>query len=770
MNQYHIHVRGLVQGVGFRPYVYRLATEMGLRGYVDNSNDGVFIVLQSTCIQKEKFLKALIKSAPEVASIEHIETVQRRVSKKYESFDIAPSRSSGDEITRISPDIAICSDCLKDRKHQLHRMGYPFINCTHCGPRFSIIEKLPYDRAVTTMSSFGMCDTCREEYADVNDRRFHAQPIACNECGPHYTLRDSEGNEDTVYIRIVSRISDVLSNGGVVALKSLGGYNLICDADNEQAVARIRELKGRYAKPLAVMYRDEREVMVDLNLSDEERKALNSWRRPIVLAEEKVHNAPWLNEGYRSLGVLLPYMAIHYDLFTEAPELRRIVVTSGNMGGRPIVIADEEAHDLFDSKVDSVVSYNRDIYNRVDDSVVQEYDGVCRPIRRSRGYTPEPLRNVQATEGILAVGAEQVSCFAIGKKEDILLGQYIGELSCRENLSFFEESISHFSRMFRFEPRCVVCDLHPDYFATAWGERCAAERHIPVYRVQHHHAHAVAVMAEYALTGDVLALCLDGTGYGDDCTIWGGELIRCSRTEYRRLSHHLYLPMPGGDIAAREPWRMAVSLLYSLYGENMSLPDNFVKRVGEDRIKLVSRMIARRINTPLSSGAGRLFDAVASLLGIADFNRYRSEAPQKLEQVANRSILKIYSFDKDNPLDFSWLVKAVLNDLQKGVPLSEIASAFHRTYAAMWCVELAKQAVRQKLSRVVLCGGVFQNKLLVDILMPMLRQLGLQPYLPASVPCNDAGIAVGQMAVTAAWIEQSMNHNDKRHARVVVGL
>ena len=324
--------------------------------------------------------------------------------------------------------------------------------------------------------------------------------------------------------------------------------------------------------------------------------------------------------------------------------------------------------------------------------------------------------------------------------------------------------------MFRFEPRCVVCDLHPDYFATAWGERCAAERHIPVYRVQHHHAHAVAVMAEYALTGDVLALCLDGTGYGDDCTIWGGELIRCSRTEYRRLSHHLYLPMPGGDIAAREPWRMAVSLLYSLYGENMPLPDNFVKRVGEDRIKLVSRMIARRINTPLSSGAGRLFDAVASLLGIADFNRYRSEAPQKLEQVANRSILKIYSFVKDNPLDFSWLVKAVLNDLQNGVPRSEIASAFHRTYAAMWCVELAKQAVRQKLSRVVLCGGVFQNKLLVDILMPMLRQLGLQPYLPASVPCNDAGIAVGQMAVTAAWIEQSMNHNDKRHARVVVGL
>lgn len=448
MNQYHIHVRGLVQGVGFRPCVYRLATEMGLRGYVDNSNDGVLIVLQSTCIQKEKFLKALIKSAPAVASIEHIETVQHRVSKEYEGFYIAPSRSSGDEITRISPDIAICSDCLKDRKHQLHRMGYPFINCTHCGPRFSIIEKLPYDRAVTTMSSFGMCDTCREEYADVNDRRFHAQPIACNECGPHYALRDSEGNEDTVYIRIVSRISDVLSNGGVVALKSLGGYNLICDADNEQAVARIRELKGRYAKPLAVMYRDEREVMVDLNLSDEERKALNSWRRPIVLAEEKVHNAPWLNEGYRSLGVLLPYMAIHYDLFAEAPELRRIVVTSGNMGGRPIVIADEEAHDLFDSKVDSVVSYNRDIYNRVDDSVVQEYDGVCRPIRRSRGYTPEPLRNVQATEGILAVGAEQVSCFAIGKKEDILLGQYIGELSCRENLSFLKNRFLIFLECF----------------------------------------------------------------------------------------------------------------------------------------------------------------------------------------------------------------------------------------------------------------------------------------------------------------------------------
>ena len=752
MNQYHIHIGGLVQGVGFRPYVYRLATGMGLCGYVDNSNEGVLVVLQATGRQKERFLKALSESAPAVASVDRIEVCRSEIRHRYDRFEIAPSRSTGGDITRISPDIAICPECLQDRERQPHRKNYPFINCTHCGPRFSIIKELPYDRAVTTMGSFEMCDKFREEYTDVQDRRFHAQPIACNDCGPCYTMRDAEGVEERSYERIVARVAEVLSQGGIVALKSLGGYNLLCDADCEAAVGKVRRLKERDAKPLAVMYRDEQAVGDDLMLSDEERAALTSWRRPIVLLREKRGRTPWLNDGYKSLGVLLPYMAIHYDLFAAAPGLRRIVATSGNRGGRPIVIADGEAHELFDAQVDLVVSYNREIYNRVDDSVVCEYDGLCRPVRRARGYTPEPLHNLQPTEGILAVGAEQVSSFAIGKRKDILLGQYIGELSHRENLKFFEESVSHFSRMFRFDAGCVVCDLHPDYSATVWGERYAAERHIPVYRVQHHHAHAVAVMAEYGLTGEVLALCLDGTGYGDDCTVWGGELLRCSRSEYRRLSHHPYLPMPGGDIAAREPWRMAISLLYSLYGEQMPLPPDFVERVGIDRIRLICRMIARRINTPLSSGAGRLFDAVASLLGVADFNRYQAEAPQKLEQIADRTTSTIYPFDTDNPLDYSWLVIAVLNDLRDGVSRGEIAAAFHRTYAAMWSAELVKQAAEQKLSRVVLCGGVLQNKLLVDILMPMLRQRGLQPYLPALVPCNDAAIAVGQMAVASAWI------------------
>lgn len=755
MNQYHIHVRGLVQGVGFRPCVYRLATEMGLHGYVDNSNDGVLVVLQATEEQKDCFVRALPEAAPAVATIERIDVETLPATTTYDCFEIAPSRSDGNEITRISPDIAICPECLQDRRRQPHRIDYPFINCTHCGPRFTIIKALPYDRGVTTMSDFELCDTCRREYADVNDRRFHAQPIACNRCGPVYTLRDSSGELERDYRRLVERVASTLSGGGLVALKSMGGYNLLCDADNAQAVARLRKLKGRYAKPLAVMYRDEATATDDLALTDEERRALTSWRRPIVVSHERAHHASWLNEGYRSLGALLPYMAIHYDLFEAAPRLRRMVVTSANLSGNPIVIADGEAHDQFDSQVELVVSYNREIYNRIDDSVVCEYDGLCRPVRRARGYTPEPLHNLQPTEGILAVGAERVSSFAVGKHDDILLGQYIGELSCRENLAFFEESFSHFATLFRFTPHCVVCDLHPDYAATMWGERYAAEQHIPLYRVQHHHAHAVAVMVEYDLEGEVLALCLDGTGYGDDCTIWGGELLRCSRTRYRRLSHQPYLPMPGGDVAAREPWRMAVSLLYSLYGEAMPLPPDFVERVGADRIKLISRLIARRINTPLSSGAGRLFDAVASLLGVADYNRYQAEAPQKLEQLADESVTKVYPFDHNNPLDISWLVVAMVNDLRNGVSRGEIAMAFHNTYAAMWCAEVARQAARQKQSRVVLSGGVLQNRLLTNRLMALLRQVGLQPYLPALVPCNDAGIAVGQMAVAAAWLERS---------------
>ncbi len=769
MNQYHIHIQGLVQGVGFRPYLYRLASGMGLRGYVDNSNEGVFVVLQSTTAEKDEFIKRLTRLAPEVSSIEEITVTQvPHDEERYPNFRIAPSRSEGDEVTRICPDIAICPECLRDRERQLHRIGYPFINCTHCGPRFSIIQELPYDRQATTMHHFELCDTCREEYGDEGNRRFHAQPIACNSCGPHYTMRDRNGCVEANYLRLLTRMSEVLVRGGVIALKSLGGYNLICDADNEEAVNRVRRIKGRDGKPLAVMYRHAWETEGDIYLTEEEHRSLTSWRRPIVLAGEKRHTAPWLNEGYRTLGVMLPYMAIHHDLFAMTPQVRRWVVTSGNSRNTPIVIADGEAHALFDNEADVVVSYNREIHNRVDDSVVQEYDGLCRPVRRSRGYTPSPLRNRHHTEGIFAVGAEQVSHFAIGKQHDIILGQYIGELSHRENLLFWEESVDHFSRLFRFTPSCVVCDLHPDYVATVWGERFAQEHSIPIYRVQHHHAHAVAVMAEYGLSGDVLALCLDGTGYGDDCTIWGGELLRCSRTDYCRLSHHPYLPMPGGEVAAREPWRMAVSLLYSLYGECMPLPADFVRRIGIGRIRLMCRMIANRTNTPLSSGAGRLFDAVASLLGVADMNRYQGEAPRRLEQYANPSVVRVYPFDQEHPLDFSWLVMGILEDLKQGVPRPDIAAVFHRTYATMWSVELARQAKSHRLSRVVIAGGVLQNKLLVDTLMPMLRDVGLQPYLPAVIPCNDAGIAVGQMAIAAAWMEQK--RKGERCARSVVGL
>ncbi len=769
MNQYHIHIQGLVQGVGFRPYLYRLATGMNLRGYVDNSNEGVLVVLQSTTVEKDEFVERLTRLAPEVSSIEQITVTQvPHEINQYKNFHIAPSRSEGNEITRICPDIAICSECLRDRERQPHRKGYPFINCTHCGPRFSIIKELPYDRKVTTMQGFSLCDTCHREYSDESNRRFHAQPIACNFCGPHYRLQTCDGRIEEDYTQVVACMGQVLEQGGVIALKGLGGYNLLCDADNEEAVMRIRHMKGRYTKPFAVMYRHAWEVQKDVWLSDEEHKALTSWRRPIVLAREKRSSPRWLNEGYRSLGVMLPYMAIHYDLFAETSHVYRWVVTSGNSGNCPIVIADDEAQELFKDEVDVIVSYNRAIHNRVDDSVVQECDGTCRPVRRSRGYTPEPVRNLHVTEGILAVGAEQVSHFAMGKRNDIILGQYIGELSRRENLRFWEESVNHFSRLFRFTPSCVVCDLHPDYVATMWGERFAQEWNIPLYRVQHHHAHAVAVMAEYGLEGDVLALCLDGTGYGDDCTIWGGELLRCSRTDYRRLSHHPYLPMPGGEVAVREPWRMAVSLLYSLYGERMPLPADFVRRIGIGRIQLICRMIARRTNTPLSSGAGRLFDAVASLLGVADVNHYQGEAPRRLEQFANPSVVRVYPFDKENPLDFSWVIAGILNDLQCRVDRADIAATFHRTYAAMWCAELLRQAEVQRLSRIVLAGGVLQNKLLVDMLMPMLRDVGLQPYLPVVIPCNDAGIAVGQMAVASAWLEQKKI--GESHARIIVGL
>lgn len=749
MNEYHIHIAGLVQGVGFRPYVYRIATEMGLRGYVDNRNDGVSIVLQSSPDEKERFLKRLELEHPPVSVIEQIESTERQAESPFREFFIAPSRTTGDEITRISPDIAICEECLADRKRQPHRLNYPFINCTHCGPRFSIIRRLPYDRQTTTMSPFVLCERCREEYNNIRDRRFHAQPVACTYCGPHYTLHTANGETEERYERIVALLTACLARGGIAAVKGCGGYNLLCDATDTDAIARLREIKSRYRKPFAVMFPDENSVRRYADVSGQEAEMLRSWRRPIVLL--RCHTSlPAIPDGYRSIGAILPYMALHYDLFDNGSPLQALVFTSANRNGEPIVTDDGKAQKLFGQKCDLFVSYNREIYQRSDDSIVRMSGGACRVIRRSRGYTPETTECRHRTEGILAVGADSTSSPAIGKGRQIIAAQYLGSLRHRAVRDSFGQTVERFAQLFRFVPRQIVCDAHPGYYSTEWAETFARQLDIPLLRVQHHHAHAVAVMVEHGIDEETAALCLDGTGYGEDGTIWGGELLLCERSQYTRLSHQPCLPMPGGEAAVREPWRMALALYHTAFGKDRPLPEPFGKRIGHTRQEIIYRMIEQRINTPFSSGAGRLFDAVASLLGIADENSYQGEAPMLLEQIADRDARRCYPIDKNNPLDLRLPTEALLDDLKHGIAVPVIAAAFHQTFAAQWCAEICRKIPARNRRNIILTGGVMQNRLLVEELLRLLRQNGFQPILSRTVPCNDAGISVGQIGIAAA--------------------
>lgn len=743
---YQILVKGLVQGVGFRPYVYRLATQMGLNGYVDNRNEGVSIVLQGSARQKDDFLSVLIAEQPDVADIQEISVSESAIETVMTGFGISPSVSGSMAITRVSPDIAVCEDCLADLRHQPHRIRYPFINCTHCGPRFSIIRDLPYDRPSTTMSEFIMCNTCRREYEDVNDRRFHAQPVACNHCGPHYTLTGA-GVESDDYDTIVRLMDKCLSDGGIIALKGTGGYNLLCCARSRKAVARLRELKQRDAKPFAVMFPNREAIEKYLKVDESEWAMLNSWRRPIVLLHEVTRLNKLVNGPLNTIGALLPYLPVHYDLLSNHPD--GLVFTSGNLGDEPIITDDRTARNILLPMVDLLVCYNREIYNRVDDSVVQVAGGQPLLMRRSRGYAPEPLRVRFGAEGILAFGAEKVNSFALGKGEQLILSQYIGDLKNKETHDFYTETLERFGRLFRFDPAVLVCDTHPLYFSTRQAIVHAERLGLPLLQVQHHHAHAAAVMAEYGLEGEVLAVCYDGTGLGDDGTSWGGEILQCGYSGFVRLDHLRCTPLPGGDRAAKEPWRMAVSYLYTLSDGHPAYPTAFLSHTDPEKLNMMEQMMRKNINSPLTSSVGRLFDAVSSLLGICDVNRYQAEASIRLEQRASDAVRLAYDTDASCPLDPADLFRCMMADLEQGVRVSTIAARFHHTLAQMTLLSLSAQRDKTRLNRVVLCGGVFQNRRLLNSLSDRLRKAGFDVFIPSAIPCNDSGIAIGQAAIAA---------------------
>ena len=550
-----ITVAGLVQGVGFRPFVFRIATRFGLTGWVQNTNENVKIIITGTEVNIQSFLISLNQEAPPAAVIDEISTLEiERVA--FPTFSIHDSHDISQEITEISPDIAVCEACLLDIAQPGNRHDYPFVNCTNCGPRFTIIEDLPYDRAKTTMKLFPMCPVCRNEYQTVRDRRFHAQPTACRVCGPYYELFEGKSTISKKTGIIVGQVSQIIDNGGIVLMKGLGGMHLACDAFNETAVKKLRRIKYREGKPFAVMFRDKESLKPFVLLNKLEEQSLLSWRRPIVLLDQKKDHSPMalaqdLNAGLTILGVMLPYMPIHYLLFRRL-KTNAIVMTSGNFSSEPILIDNQLALEQFSPYVDGTLLHNRDICNRTDDSVVRIMGEQERILRRSRGYVPAPVRTRLNMEGILAFGAEMTNCFCVGKGHKAFLSQHIGDLQGLETTLFYEKTIAQFLRLFRVTPVLLAVDMHPAYISTQTGLKY---EDLPMVRVQHHHAHIASCMAEHYLDEKVIGIALDGTGYGTDGNSWGAEFMICDLNDFERVTHFDYIPQPGGDLATEEPWR-----------------------------------------------------------------------------------------------------------------------------------------------------------------------------------------------------------------------
>lgn len=746
VSTFRIDIRGLVQGVGFRPFIYRVAAEMQMNGTVENRNDGVRILINGTDGQISDFINTVRKSAPPASGIQEI-SFQKVSFCHYDDFQIVKSTSVSEAVTEVSPDIAVCMDCLEDMKTQTNRRDYPFINCTNCGPRFTIIEDLPYDREKTTMKVFKMCPDCKKEYTDILDRRFHAQPVACEICGPRYTLH-LKGKTVSEKSEVLSNLVSMISEGKIVAIKGMGGFFIACDAFNEDTVSRLRILKNREAKPLALMFRDIKTLNNYAYVNEFEKRSLLSHNRPIVLLRQKKDVAPSVNAGFQTLGSMLPYMPLHYLLF-ERSDLKAIVLTSGNISDEPIIIDNNEAMRTLGEICDGVLVYNRDIHNRTDDSVVAVINGTERVLRRSRGYAPMPVKTSIDVDGMLATGAELVNCFCIGKGHQAIMSQHIGDLKNMETYDFFCESIERHKKLFRFQPRHVVADLHPDYYSTRYAEDLG----IPLLSVQHHHAHIVSCMGEHRLEEPVIGVAFDGTGLGDDGNIWGGEFIVCDMKGYKRMSHFEYLPLPGGDMVTYEPWRTAVSMLYKLYGEkisDMELP--FLRDIEVTKLQMIVSALRQKINTPLSSGAGRYFDGVSALINLCNNSRFHAEAPMRLESIIVPDEKGRYDFHSDPVLSFATVTEQILSDLTDNVPQGIISARFHNTIIEMVVQTVRKISAQTGLKSVVMSGGSFQNRYLSEKLEVLLADGKFNVYVHSKIPANDGGLALGQLLIGASRI------------------
>ena len=745
---FRLRVTGLVQGIGFRPFIFRLAAKHGLSGQVENRNDGVAIEVNSTVDQVHRFRDHIIREAPEASSIENIE-ISEVATRTFSSFAIHQSTDISDGVTDISPDIAVCQECLEDLNLQQHRINYPLINCTHCGPRFSIICDLPYDRPNTTMAPFGMCPECKMEFNNILDRRFHAQPVACNHCGPSYSLITRQGITENL-LEILSKVGDLISKGALLAIKGCGGFHLVCDAFNEEAVRRLRKMKERDGKPFALMFKDINEARLFVEIKRAEEELLTSWRRPIVLLSKKKEITPGIADGLSTLGIMLPYMPFHHLLF-KCLQTPALVMTSGNFSEEPILISIEAVSKHFPDYVDGMVDYNREIFNRVDDSVTAVFGDFPMVLRRARAYTPAPIRSRIKVEGIIGTGAELTGSFCLGKGTNSIMSQYIGDLKILETFDFYRQTYERYCRLFRFTPELVVSDLHPDYLSTRFARQLAGETGAKHISVQHHHAHIASGMFSAGLEGEVIGFSFDGTGLGTDGHLWGAEVLKADFQGFERMFHFEYMPLPGGDRAMLEPWRMAVSYLYKCYGTDLTdlniplIADNDARKIRD-----ITTLIEKEINTPLISSAGRLFDAVAAIIGLNYRSSYQAQSPMLLESAIDTTVRGMYDYEFiGHQVSFKPMILQIVDDLHKGISTGAIAAKFHHTLVELILQLALEVRVQTGMGRVVLAGGTFQNRFLTEKIREKLTIEQFEVYLPDTIPVNDQGIALGQLAIGA---------------------
>ncbi len=752
-----ISVRGVVQGVGFRPFVYQLAVKHNLRGWVRNTSEDVKIEVEGEGGDIERFLQGLREEAPPLAHIEGISTTTSTPAG-YEKFEILESLAQEGKYQLVSPDIATCPECREEIFDPTdRRYRYPFTNCTNCGPRFTIIADIPYDRPKTTMKSFRMCPECQREYDDPLNRRFHAQPNACPVCGPQLELIEAAGRKVTGD-DIINKTSELLREGKIVAVKGLGGYLLACDATSEAVVQRLRGRKKRPAKPLAIMTADIDEAKKHCETNDAENKLLTSPGSPIVLMKWKKESkiAKAVAPGLKYLGVMLPYTPIHHLLLRETG--LPLVMTSGNLSEEPIARDNDEALHRLKDIADYFLRHNRDIYARYDDSVMIVENKVPQFVRRARGYAPYPIHLPFRSKQVLACGAEEKNTFCLTRDNYAFVSQHIGDMENMETLEHFRNTLELYQKLFRINPEIITHDMHPEYLPTKYAKELAEKENIKLIPVQHHHAHIASCLADNGIEGPVIGVALDGTGYGTDGHIWGGEFMVADDKTFSRRAQLEYLPLPGGATAIKKPYRTAIGYMIALgMKTDRKLPP--FKHTNEEELEIIKSQIKKKINTPLTSSMGRLFDAVAALIGVRSIIQYKAQAAIDLETYASEAGKenKSYPFSIIEEagvyvIKIRELVSAVIKDWQARRPQAVIAARFHNTVARMILETSLAISEKTGIKEVALSGGVFQNRLLFRKTRVLLESAGFKVYTHRQVPCNDGGISLGQ-AVIANFTE-----------------